>query len=298
MKRTVAMLAAATTLLLAACGSGNPTQNPGGNANGSGTITVGSADFPESVLLMELYAAALRNAGATVATHRRIGSREAYVKALQDGSLSVVPEYSGNLLYYLDTAATATTSDEVYSALRQKAPSSLAVLAKSQAEDKDVLVVSPATAQQLGLRSMADLGPKCPQLVLGAAGEWKGRWEKKIKDLYRCTFKEIRTTDAAGPVTVNALKDGSVQVANLFTTASAIKANNFVQLADPKQMYPAQDVVPLVRKDVLNDKQRQALDALSAALNTDNLTQMVRRVEVDKENASDIAAEFLKQMGH
>ena len=63
-------------------------------------------------------------------------------------------------------------------------------------------------------------------------------------------------------------------------------------------MYPAQNVVPLVRRDALNDKQRHALDTLSAALNTDNLTQMVRRVEVDKENASDVAAEFLKQIGH
>jgi osmoprotectant transport system substrate-binding protein len=99
-------------------------------------------------------------------------------------------------------------------------------------------------------------------------------------------------------VTVSALKDGSVQVTNLFTTASAIKANNFVQLADPKQMYPAQNVVPLIRKDALNDKQQQALNTLSAALNTDNLTQMVRRVEVDKENASDVAAEFLKQISH
>jgi osmoprotectant transport system substrate-binding protein len=247
---------------------------------------------------MELYAGALRNAGATVQTHPRIGSREAYVRALQDGSLSVIPDYSGNLLYYLDTAATATKPDEVYSALQQKAPSGLTVLARSQAEDKDVLAVGASTAQQQGLQSMADLGPKCGQFVLGAAGEWKGRWEKKIKDLYGCTFKEIRTTDAGGPVTVSALKDGSVQVTNLFTTASAIKANNFVQLADPKQMYPAQNVVPLIRKDALNDKQQQALNTLSAALNTDNLTQMVRRVEVDKENASDVAAEFLKQISH
>ncbi|GGM32837.1 glycine/betaine ABC transporter substrate-binding protein [Longimycelium tulufanense] len=293
MRRTLAVVGAIAALVLTACG--DPTK---GGAGGGGAIVVGSADFAENELLMELYAGALRSAGAQVETKPRIGSREVLVRALQDGSLTVVPEYTGNLLNYFDKDNAATKPDDVYGSLEQKVPSGLAVLDKSPAEDKDVLVVTKETAEQQGLRSMDDLGPKCGQLVLGAAGEWKSRWAERIKTLYGCEFSEIRTTDAGGPVTVDALKSGQVQVANLFTTASAIDENGFVKLDDPKQMYPAQNVVPLVRRDALDDKAKQAVNNLSAKLTTYKLTELVKRVEVDKEPAPRVAQEFLKNNGY
>ena len=297
-KAFIAKLTAAVTLMaLAGCGGGNnnPLQStPSGQA---GEIVVGSADFTENKLLAEIYAGALRGAGAKVSTKLGVGTREVIVKALQDKSLTVVPEYTGNLLAYLDKSATQTKPDEVYTALKSKVPSGLAVLDKSEAEDSDVLVVTDQTAKQYSLATVEDLGPKCGGFVFGAAGEWKSRWETKIKDLYGCTFKSIQTTDAGGPVTVEALKGGQVQVANLFTTASAIDANGFKQLKDTKNMYPAQNVVPLIRSDAANDAQKAALNKVSTALNTDLLTKMVAKVEVDKENAADVAADFLRDAG-
>lgn len=293
-KALIAKLTAAVTLVaLAGCGGGdNPLEStPTGQ---TGEVVVGAADFTENVLLAEIYAGALRGAGAKVSTKLRVGTREVIVKALQDKSLAVVPEYTGNLLAYLDKSATQTKPDEVYTALKSKVPSGLAVLDKSDAEDSDVLVVTDQTAKQYSLTTIESLGPKCGEFVLGAAGEWKQRWEAKIKELYGCTFKSIQTTDAGGPVTVEALKNGQVQVANLFTTASAIDANGFRQLEDTKNMYPAQNVVPFLRSDALNDAQKAALNKVSAALNTNQLTQLVARVEVDKENAADVAADFLR----
>lgn len=291
-------LTAATALLLTACGSsGSPLQ--GGNSTGaaaSGDVIVGSSDVTENQMLAQIYAGALTSAGAKVKVQPAAGAREIVVKALQDKSLSVVPDYSGNLLRYFDKSSTATTSDQVYSALKQKTPSGLEVLDQSKAEDKDVLVVKKETADA-GVKSMADLGPKCSQYVLGAAGEWKQRWVDKIKELYGCTFKDIQTTDAGGPVTVDALKSGKVQVANLFTTSSEIQANGFVELADPKQMYPAQNVLPLIRSDALNAAQKAALNKVSAALTTADLTNLVKRVEVDKENNADVATAWLKDHG-
>jgi osmoprotectant transport system substrate-binding protein len=284
---------------LAACGgSDNPlTPASGTTGGGESTVVVGSADFTENVLLAEIYAGALRGAGAKVSLKPRVGTREALVKGLKDGSLGVVPEYTGNLLAYLDKSATQTTPDEVYTALKAKVPSGLTVLEKSAAEDSDVLVVTQQTAQQSNLATVDDLAPKCGDYVLGAAGEWKQRWEAKIKQLYGCTFKEIRTTDAGGPVTVEALKSGQVQVANLFTTASALKANNFVQLKDTKRMYPAQNVVPFGRANALTGAAADALNKVSTALTTDKLTALVARVEVDKENAADVACDFLREAG-
>ncbi|SDN45776.1 ABC transporter substrate-binding protein [Allokutzneria albata] len=290
MKRTMAVVAAAA-LLLTGCG-GDPLKGGGGAAGGQ--IVIGSADFSESELLMHIYAGALTNAGVQVTTKPRVGSREVLVKALQDKSLAVVPEYSGNLLQYFDKQNPAAQPDEVMTALKQKVPSGLEVLDKSAAEDSDALVVSKDLAAQ-GVKSIADLGPKCSQYVLGAAGEWKDRWTAKIAQLYGCTFKEIKTTDAAGPVTVEALKSGQVQVANLFTTASAISANGFTALEDPKRLYPAQNILPLIRSEALDAKGKAALNKVSAALTTDKLVALNKRIEIDKETVADVAKEFVTQ---
>jgi len=299
--RLVSALAAGVLAVgLAGCGGSDPltpasSSAPGGG--GGGEIVVGAADFTENVLLAEIYAGALRSTGAKVSIKPRVGTRETIVKGLQDKSLTVVPEYTGNLLAYLDKAATQTEPEEVYDALKGKMPEGLTVLKQSPAEDSDVLVVTQETAQQHSLSTMEDLGPMCGEFVFGAAGEWKQRWEAKIKELYGCTFKEIRTTDAGGPVTVEALKTGQVQVANLFTTLSAIEVNNFVQLKDTKRMYPAQNVVPFGRDDALNDAAKAVLDKVSEALTTERLSGLVARVEVDKENAADVAENFLRDAG-
>jgi osmoprotectant transport system substrate-binding protein len=123
-------------------------------------LTVGSANFPENIVLADIYADALQGAGATVTKHLNIGSREKYIPGLKDGSINLVPEYSGVLLQFFDTHATATTSDAVYAALQKVLPSNLEVLDQSAAEDRDAVVVSSTTAQKFHLSSIADLAKK------------------------------------------------------------------------------------------------------------------------------------------
>ena len=220
----------------------------------------------------------MKNAGATNVTVRPpVGSREVVVKALQDKSLSVVPDYSGNLLRYFDKNTTATTPQDVYAQLRQKVPAGFEVLDQAPAEDKDLLVVGPRLASA-GVKTFSDLGPRCRDLVFGGPGQWSSRWKDKIKSLYGCEFKEIRTTDTGGPVTVAALKSGDVQVADLFSTSSTIAANGFVPLVDDKNMFPAQNIVPLVARGTLSAAEVTALNRVSAVLTTEQLTRLQRRV--------------------
>lgn len=292
MKRFVAVgVALAAVLSLSGCGSGDPLASGGGKG---GPIVVGSADFPESQLLMEIYAEALRTTGADVRTKGRIGAREVYVKAVRSGELSVIPEYTGNLLRYVKPKSEATKSREVYGKLKQALPQELRVLQYSPAEDSDVLTVTAETAAT-GLKSMADLGPRCGDLVLGAPAEWESRWKKEIARVYGCTFSDIRNLEA-GSITVNALKAGKIQVANLFSTSAAIASNNFVKLDDPKQMFPAQNVVPLVHQGSLNQQQRDVLNKVSQALTTEKLTKLNEKLVVDKANPRDLAKTFVGKL--
>jgi osmoprotectant transport system substrate-binding protein len=279
-------------VLVLTAGCGNPLAG-GGEGGASGDIIIGASDVGESLLLAQIYAGALRQAGAANVTVRPpVGSREVVVKALQDKSLSVVPDYSGNLLRYFDKDTTATTSQDVYAQLRQKLPPGFEVLDQAPAEDKDLLVVGPQLASA-GVKTFSDLGPRCRELVFGGPGQWSSRWKDKIKALYGCEFKEIRTTDTGGPVTVAALKSGEVQVADLFSTSSTIAANGFVPLTDDKNMFPAQNIVPLVARGTLSPREVAALNRVSAALTTEQLTRLNVEFTEEKRNPLDIAEDFL-----
>lgn len=294
MKRVLALSAAvALTLVASACGGADPLER---NQNqNDDTLTIGSADIAESELLMEIYAEALRTTGTEVQTKARIGAREFYFNAVKNGELDVIPEYTGNTLKFVDSEATATESKQVYETLQRALPEQMTVLQQSPAEDSDVLTVTRATAQS-GLRSMSDLGPRCGELVLGAPAEWKERWKTTIAEVYDCEFKRILPLEA-GNLTVDALNSGQVQVANLFTTSSSISQNDLVKLDDPKNMFPAQNVVPLVHEGSLNQEQIGVLNKVSAALDTEKLTDLNRELEVEKANPADLAKEFVSQAG-
>jgi len=124
------------------------------------SLTVGSANFPENVILAEIYAGALTAQGATVEKKLNIGSREKYYPALKAGSLDLFPEYSGTILTYLDKNATATSPDDVYAALAKALPPNLVELDKAEAQDADAIVVTKETADKFKLKTIADLAKK------------------------------------------------------------------------------------------------------------------------------------------
>ena len=302
--RGVAMLAG-FALALTACGGGSdPLSSGSGQTSGaaapSDTIVVGSANFTESQILAEIYAQALAAKGVTVEKRLNIGSREAYIPGLQDGSIDLIPEYSGVLLQYFDKTADETEPDAVYTALQAALPDNLIVLDKSAAEDKDAVVVTRDTATKLNVKSIADLAPQCPNLVFGGAPEFQTRPDgiPGIQATYNCAFKEFRSLDAGGPLTVAALKNGDVQAANLFTTQSTIAANDFVVLEDPKNNFAAQNVLPLINKAKATDNVKTTLNAISAKLTTDGLTKLNAEADGDaKPSPETVAKNWLSQNG-
>jgi len=294
----------AAALTLSACGSSSDplatssTASAAASGSGSasgGSIVIGSANFPESALIANIYAAALKAKGVDASTNLNIGSREIYLKALQDGSIDLVPEYSGVLLQYFDPTATAVSSDDVYTALVAKTPSGLKVLTKSAAEDKDAVVVTKATADANNLKSIADLAPVASTFVLGGPPEWATRptGVPGLKEKYGLTFKEFKALDAGGPLTLGALTSDQIQAGNLFTTDPSILANNLVVLEDPKNLFAAQNVLPLINAAKSTPQVQAALDAVSAKLDTATLTELLTKVQVDKEDSAQVAQEWV-----
>ncbi|GGS25941.1 ABC transporter substrate-binding protein [Actinokineospora fastidiosa] len=303
MKRALAGLAAVTAMTLTACGgSADPLSNAStttGTPAPAGTITVGSANFPESTLLAEIYALALEDKGVTVNRKLNIGSRETYYPGLQDGSIDLIPEYTGVLLNHVSAAAGATESEAVYTALQSALPPELTVLEKSAAENKDAVVVTRATADERGLKTIADLA-KSDDVVFGGPPEFQQRPDgiPGLQEKYGLKIKEYKSLDVGGPLTVDALKTGAVTAADLFTTDPAIEANDFVVLEDPEANFAAQNVVPLINKSKATPEVTEVLNAISAKLTTETLIELNSKLNApDKPDAAKVAREWLTSVG-
>ena len=301
--RTLAAgLLLAAVVPLAACGGGGNPLTPetsagsGGGTGASGQVAIGSADFPEAALLGEVYAQALEAKGVTVKRQFNIGSRETYLKAITGGEVDVLPEYTGSLLNYYDKNASVTQPDEVYAALQKALPEGLTVLDKSAAEDKNSLVVTKDTATQWSLKAIPDLAAHQNELTIGAPPEFKTRQQGLVglESVYNIVPKEFRPLQSQA--TVEALKNGQVKAANIFSTDPSIAANGFVVLDDPKSLFGSDNVVPLVRSDKA-DAVKAALNAVSAKLDTPSLADMVKQVVVDKKDTSTVAKAWLSQAG-
>jgi osmoprotectant transport system substrate-binding protein len=270
-------------LLPTACGSSNPLG--GGEITGDlKSIKVGSADFPESKIIAEIYAQALEANGFTVGRQFGIGSRETYIPAVKDHSIDLVPEYTGNLLQYFDKQTTATTADAVELALVRALPGDLSILTPSPANDTDTVAVSQATAQKWNLKTIADLAAHSAEVKFGAPSEFQTRAEglpglkaKYGLDIPPSNFVAI--SDGGGPATVRALTDGSVTAADIFSTSPAIVQNDLVVLEDPKNNFLAANVVPLVSSQKMFDQLKTVLDAVSAKLTTQGLIELNTAVE-------------------
>lgn len=276
MRRTMFIAVTLTASLgLAACGGGDDPLDGNGAGDGASpgepvdgadsTVTIGSANFPENELLAEIYAAALSDAGVDVETRLSIGSRETYMTGLEDGSIDLIPEYLGGLGTWVNPDITATSTDDVRADVEENLPDGLTLLAHSEAENKDAIVVTAETAQEHGLSAIGDLSGVAGEMALGGPPEFDTRPNgvEGLERVYDVVFGSFRSLQAGGNLSVQSLSSGQVDAANIFTTDPAIEENGFVVLEDPESLFAAQNVVPLISTDVVNGTVEEALDAVS-----------------------------------
>ena len=320
MKRTYLLAAGvlASVLALAACGSSgssskttspatsaapttaSPTETAtgaGGYPAGPGSLTVGSAGFTENVLLADIYGDAMSAKGVKVSKHLNIGERPIYMKALDDGSIDFIPEYSGSILSFLDASATAKTPSDVYAALQQKLDPKQVALQYAAAQDSDTITVTHATAQKYHLTSIGDLASVASKLTLGAPAQFKTRPDgvPALKSVYGVTFGRFTPLEAGGAITVTSLKNGTIDAADIFSTDSSIAKNSFVSLTDPKSMFAAQNIVPIVTKSKLTQPMVDACNAVSAKLDTKTLASLV--AQASSGDPDKVAKDWLASVG-
>lgn len=296
--------ALALMLLLGACGSGeddNGAAGVGGEVE-RGTLTVGvSGAFAENQIVAEMYAQVLENAGYTVRRQLDIGSREVSQPALESGEIDIKPEYLGSLLLFLDPEAAASGDPQENVSLLEPLleDQGVTLLEPSEANDTNAFVVTQETADEHALATVSDLAGVAEDLTLGGPPECPKRpfCIPGLEETYGVTFGNFKPLDVGGPLTVAALEEAKIDVALLFSTSSVIGAKGWVVLEDDQSLQTAENITPVVLTESLNDEITELLNAVSAELTTQNITELNGRVEIDKEDAATVAEDFLTEAG-
>ena len=263
------------------------------DASQTEAVVVGSQAYYSNEIIAEIYAQALEGAGYEVERKFQIGQRDAYLPELESGAVDLFPEYTGNLLQFYSPDASATEADEVYAALGEALPEGLSALAMSPATDQDSYNVTAEFAEANSLVSLEDL-VGVEGLILGGAPELEERpyGPAGLLETYGVSVE----FDATGDVTVDALLEGVVTMANVYSGDPRIAEFGLVTLADPQGLFLASNVVPLVSSDRASEL-ALVIDPISKALTPEGLVALNLQSTKDEMSAADIAAGWLEANG-
>ena len=265
----------------------------------SKSLTVGSKDFSGAQAISQAYGQALENKGYDITFKDNLGATEIVYAALQNGDLDGYADYQGTLLTHLGGTPTGDSA-ETYKALQDKLKGTDITVSKpAPAVDVNGFYVSKATAKKHKLKTVSDLAKVAPDLTFGGPAECEERplcLGTTSQELYGLDFSEVKKLDAGGPITVQALEDGDIDVALLFTGSSVIP-KDAVLLKDDKGLQPADNRVFVIKKDKANAATLKVLNAVSAKLSTAAYNKMSLDISENKEDPSDVAAAFLKKNG-
>jgi len=288
----------ALALLIVGCDRGPappPPQDPR-----RPTIRLASFDFPESELLAQLYGQALVEHGYPVEQVVQLGAREVVAPALEQGKVDMVPEYLGSALNFINDRNRVATADPGLSHARLEqafAPRGVSVLAYAPAQDRNGFVVTGDMARRRGLEKLSDLAPMASQLSFGGPPECAQRalCLRGLEDVYKLRFKRFEPMPSRS-VTAGALQTGEIDVGMIDTTDPNLAKSDLVQLADDKRLQPADNVVPVLRREVLDaygPPLVRLVNAVSAQLTTRELTRLNLQV-ADGQPAADAASGWLR----
>ena len=306
-------LAAASLLAASACGgSDDPLADEDTGGSGSedkGTLVLGGQDFTEMQIMAQIYEQLLEDAGYTVQTEL-VSTRKVYLKDLQKGDIDIVPEYAGSITDELNLAANGPNADQVSSndidetmdALRKLLePDGLTALEPSGATDQNAFATTTDFAEENDLTTLSDLGAMGEPITLAASEDCSSRPDCAIglKGTYGIDIEKILPLGFDTPQTKDSVTSGESQLGLVGTSDGTLEELGLVILEDDKGLQVAQNLVPVVSQQVIDDNPDVAdvLNQLSEALTTEDLAQMNAAVDVDREKPEDVARNFLEDQG-
>jgi osmoprotectant transport system substrate-binding protein len=295
MRRPPALAAALVVLVvlvLAGCGQAAAPAEP----VEEGAVRVVSYDFAENQILAEVYAEAIRRAGLPVTVQHAIGTREVVLPAIEQDVVDVVIDYLGTALEFVEPGGPAIQREPEHlraALARVMEHRGATVLEFAAAEDQNGFAVREGFAAENGVQRLSDLALLAPGLTFGGPPECPERrfCLPGLQEVYGLEFGEVRAMPSRA-ATVEALRSGEIDVGLLETTDPRLADAPLVLLDDDRELQPHENVVPIVRAEVLEEageELRTALDEVSARLGTPDLVRLNRLVALDGRTPAEAA---------
>lgn len=302
-RRTLFALGALPLLLgVAACGD----DEEGGSAEGGNVVIVGQK-FTEADIMTQLYKELLEDAGFD-AEVKNLGARDIYLDPLMKGDVQISADYLSSMTEALNRKANGDDAPKVASSdadatleeLNKLAEEyGLTALEPAEAEDANAFAVTKEFAEANDLTTLTDLGASGTSVKLGGNSDCPQRedCQKGLESLYKITITGFEPTGFGSQATKDDLVKGVTQLGSVGTTDATLDSLGLVILEDDQQLQNAENLVPIVNSDWLADHEdaRDALDKLSSVLTTEDLTELIGRVDLDREKAEDVAEDYLKE---
>jgi osmoprotectant transport system substrate-binding protein len=244
------------------------------------TIVIGNEGFTESFIMQDIYGDLLTNAGFKVSLlPQASASRKTALPALEAGTIDVLPDYAGSLLIDLapndqKQAGTITAAESALNTILAK--KNATVLPGTAGLDQNVFVVTDATQAKYHLTTISSIKSDAKGWVFGAPPECSTYYFclPGLEKVYGLKFKQLKTTDESGPLSVLALKSNTAQIVELDSTDSVIGPDKFYVLKDNLNLEPADHLIPVVRTTFATAAVKKALESVNALLTTSVLTQL------------------------
>jgi osmoprotectant transport system substrate-binding protein len=266
-------------------------------------IVIGSTNFEEQAIVSNIWADVLKKAGYHVTVEPSLGTRAIVVPAIEKGQINLEPDYAASLLGFLHGGNPQKAGDDIKTAIpadqKALASSGVTVLPAAKALDTNVFAVTKATANKDHLTTLSSLKPYASKLTLGGPPECPtfAGCEPGLKKVYGLNFAGFKSLDEAGPLSVAALKNGEVQVVELFSSDGNVVSNNFVALTDNKHLEGADYIVPVIRKSVDTTGVRKVLNAIDAKLTTTAISKLNLEVTSQQQQPAAVAQSWVNSVG-
>lgn len=257
------------------------------------TVSVGSKNFTESLILAEILRLEAQRHGLTLVHQRALGGTAILWQALIEGSIDVYPEYVGTLTQELLQGLPQPVNDaEVAQALQRRG---LAMSAPLGFEDRYALGVSDAVAQRLRLHSLSDLRTH-PELRFALSNEFMNRadgWPGLRSD-YNLSPSSVRGMEHT--LAYRAVAAGAADVVDVYTTDPEIESYHITVLGDDRHFFPSYQAVWLYRIDSAArwPALAQSFDALAGRISLQAMRAMNNAVQIQRRDETTVAAEFLR----
>lgn len=296
MRRLVALMSV-PFLFLAGCGG----DDGDGAAAKDTPITIGSKNFTEAIILGELYKQALEAKEYTVELKSSVGSTEIIDKALTSGEINFYPEYTGTMLtvVFADEGAQESADSTYDRAKELQEERGYTLFAMTPFSDSDALAVTKETAESKSLSEIGDLAG-IGRFKLGGQPEFETRAQGLVGVKERYGVTDVDFVPFAGISPYEALDQGAVDVAAIFSTDPPLASGKYVVLEDPEANFGFQNVAPVVQQelaDALGDEFRETVDAVTEKLTDEAIIAMNSAVAIDKRQPAEVAKEFLEANG-